>query len=300
MQLPTPLDLSPPGPNVLREMSVLYLGPSESAQPWAASLPSAPIVAGTSVRARTLLGMQPEVVLVDPQAANWAEPLLATLPPEARPAVVALGPQGARLAALSDEWCLQPSELSARIVVAHIRARGRRRAQQRAMSDALTSLPNRRAAIAALLRSAARAAREGSSFSVALIDLDHFKRINTELGHAEGDRLLRRVGTALRAATRGSEVLARIGGDEFGLIVNGDRHAAEAASQRIQQALRQEGVSGTIVHAELRGSEGLRALYKRLTLLLREAKANRPSRPASSAQIRVGIVAQSPSRASGA
>lgn len=290
MLFPAPLDLSAYGPNVLREMSVLFLGPSECAQAWATGLaPATPIVAGTPVRARTLLGMQPQVVLVDPTVADWAEDVLASLPPEARPAVVALGPRGASLAALSDDWCINALELPARLHVALVRARARRRAQSRAMSDTLTLLPNRRAAIAALLRSSARAAREGTTFSVALIDLDHFKRINTELGHAEGDRLLRRVGMALRSATRGSEVLARIGGDEFGLIVNGDQSAAQAASERIHQALRQEGVAGTIVHAELQPGEGLRALYKRLTLLLREAKAHRPSRPGSSAQIRVAI-----------
>jgi diguanylate cyclase (GGDEF)-like protein len=241
--------------------------------------------------------MQPQVVLVDPAAADWASAVLASMPPETRPAVVALGPSGASLAALSDDWCINAQELSARLPVALVRARARRRAQSRAMSDTLTLLPNRRAAIAALLRSSARAAREGTTFSVALIDLDHFKRINTELGHAEGDRLLRRVGLALRSATRGSEVLARIGGDEFGLIVNGDQSAARAASERIHQALRQEGVAGTIVHAELQPHEGLRALYKRLTMLLREAKAQRPSRPGSSAQIRVGVAQAAPVRA---
>lgn len=84
-----------------------------------------------------------------------------------------------------------------------------------AETDALTGLPNRRAWDASL----AKAAEEGRSFAVAILDLDHFKHYNDSFGHPAGDRLLKESAAAWRDEVRAGDTLARIGGEEFGLLL---------------------------------------------------------------------------------
>lgn len=90
-----------------------------------------------------------------------------------------------------------------------------------AQTDALTGLPNRRAALAQLERSIASARASGAPLTIAFLDLDHFKRINDRYGHASGDRVLRHVAHALRGAFRTADHVARIGGEEFLAILPG-------------------------------------------------------------------------------
>lgn len=87
---------------------------------------------------------------------------------------------------------------------------------EEARRDSLTGLLNRGG-----LRQAARqgAAREGDSFAVAVLDLDHFKRINDSLGHAAGDQVIRIAAEEIRLGVRGSDVAARYGGEEFLLLM---------------------------------------------------------------------------------
>jgi len=101
-----------------------------------------------------------------------------------------------------------------------------------AHSDALTGLPNRRVARARFGEEMARATRAGRRFAMALFDVDHFKQVNDRHGHATGDEVLRAVADALAAAKRGEDVLARIGGEEFLMLLaqetpDGARDAAE-------------------------------------------------------------------------
>jgi diguanylate cyclase (GGDEF)-like protein len=81
--------------------------------------------------------------------------------------------------------------------------------------DPLTSLPNRRAFEEAWKRELASAHRHGYPVAVALVDIDHFKKVNDEHGHLEGDRCLKSVGEVLRQTVRSADVVARLGGDEF-------------------------------------------------------------------------------------
>ena len=91
--------------------------------------------------------------------------------------------------------------------------------QQLALSDPLTGLANRRAWEEELqCRMKDAGARQTC---IALLDLDHFKRINDEDGHAAGDNVLRRAADALRKNVRGNDFLARLGGDEFAMILDG-------------------------------------------------------------------------------
>ncbi|MGB5697487.1 MAG: GGDEF domain-containing protein [Polyangiales bacterium] len=85
-------------------------------------------------------------------------------------------------------------------------------------TDGLTQLNNRRYFNETLDREVARAKRYKRSFSLLVFDVDHFKRINDRLGHLAGDAILRQLGSVLLGRLRVNDVLARIGGEEFGII----------------------------------------------------------------------------------
>lgn len=94
-----------------------------------------------------------------------------------------------------------------------------RRADELARSDGLTGLPNRRQFMDELERSIGRAGRAGSPFALCFVDLDRFKGVNDTLGHHAGDEMLAAMARRLRAALRVSDLVARIGGDEFVVLV---------------------------------------------------------------------------------
>ena len=103
---------------------------------------------------------------------------------------------------------------------------------RQALRDALTDLPNRRHFQESALKALAHAERHGNSFAVLFVDLDHFKQINDTLGHSHGDELLRQVAVRLSATLRAGDLLARMGGDEFALLLidaKGEDAAAVAA-----------------------------------------------------------------------
>lgn len=110
--------------------------------------------------------------------------------------------------------------------------------QQLASHDELTGILNRRSLMAALAREHVRAERSGTPFSVAMIDLDHFKRVNDVHGHAAGDEVLRRFAATVRENMRATDVFGRYGGEEFMLVLLGDSPgAALIAVERIRNAV---------------------------------------------------------------
>ena len=100
--------------------------------------------------------------------------------------------------------------------------------------DHLTGLANRGAFAEALQHEIARAHRDGTSFAVLYLDLDHFKGVNDTLGHPIGDRLLQSVAERLRASVRETDTVSRFGGDEFALIATDLRQPADAANLAIK------------------------------------------------------------------
>jgi diguanylate cyclase len=108
-----------------------------------------------------------------------------------------------------------------------------------ALTDSLTGLPNRRAFQDELGRLLARAARDGSYVIVGMIDLDDFKSINDEYGHAAGDSLLKNCAQRMSAVTRDTDMLARIGGDEFAFVgpASGDPDEANRAVEEIRRRM---------------------------------------------------------------
>ena len=111
-----------------------------------------------------------------------------------------------------------------------------------AMTDALTGLANRRHFGEQLAREATRAADKGKVISLLVLDIDHFKSINDRFGHPAGDAVLRQVALVLEEQVRGSDLLARVGGEEFAVLAvdTGNLEAAQLA-ERLRKAVEETG-----------------------------------------------------------
>jgi diguanylate cyclase (GGDEF)-like protein len=107
-----------------------------------------------------------------------------------------------------------------------------------ARMDTLTGLLNRRGFDERASVELAHARREGHAIAVVSFDVDYFKRVNDEWGHEMGDRVLARLGAVLNSQSRDVDVVARIGGEEFVVLLPGtDSADADAFTQRIRRAL---------------------------------------------------------------
>jgi diguanylate cyclase (GGDEF)-like protein len=111
-----------------------------------------------------------------------------------------------------------------------------RQAEDSATTDYLTNLPNSRSLFPRLEHELARCRRENSMLTVVVCDLNGFKQINDRYGHLEGNRLLRHIGETLRVNCREYDYVARMGGDEFVLLLLGKDQRAVA--ERIDQVRR--------------------------------------------------------------
>jgi diguanylate cyclase (GGDEF)-like protein len=145
--------------------------------------------------------------------------------------------------------------------------------ENRALTDGLTGLPNRRAADDTLKRMAAHAERTSSPLGTVLFDLDHFKQINDLCGHEKGDEVLAAVGVAVTSSLRASDFAGRFGGEEFILLLpDTDRGGAVIVAEKLRQAIAAVEVAG--VSRPITASLGVAALpddAAEPTLLLRAA-----------------------------
>ena len=159
--------------------------------------------------------------------------------------------------------------------------------QEQAVTDELTSLANRRQFLEALAHELARSARTGETTSLVLGDLDDFKTVNDRFGHPAGDEVLRVVGRVLRESVRELDVPARLGGEEFAVVLpNTTLDGAVRLAERIRVAIAEAAIVvggnripitvslGVAAHAENETLEDLMHQADRCLYAAKEAGKN--------------------------
>jgi diguanylate cyclase (GGDEF)-like protein/PAS domain S-box-containing protein len=135
------------------------------------------------------------------------------------------------------------------LATALARLRGEERMRHDAVHDPLTGLANRTLLRDRLEQALARSRRRGGASGLLFVDLDNFKQVNDEHGHATGDAVLVELGQRLQKAVRPSDTVARLGGDEFVVVCEElDEQTAVALGRRLHDALEQPLVIGGLEH----------------------------------------------------
>ena len=191
------------------------------------------------------------------------------------------------------------STLLSLVLILIERRKAQARATEMSLRDELTDLYNRRGFLLFAEERMRLSRRNKTGLWLVCADVDHLKRINDMHGHAEGDKAIVRAADALKAAFRDSDIVARVGGDEFAaLVFESDANGREVILERIREKLREEtarpsGASGTpeeaahfevslsigAAFADPKNQEALDALFRRADQELYRAKASRPHRP---------------------
>ncbi len=156
-------------------------------------------------------------------------------------------------------------------------ARALSEVERLAITDELTGIANRRSMQSLADRSVALSSRQLTPFSVAILDIDHFKAVNDDLGHAAGDAALKAFAQLANAELRSTDMLGRWGGEEFLLVLPGGRDGLGCVLDRIRTAVRNNCVdarpltfSAGVAHH--RPGETTDALLARADLALYAAK----------------------------
>ena len=137
------------------------------------------------------------------------------------------------------------ASLASHAAIALENARLHRIVERQAMVDGLTGIANRRQCEEALGAEISRAGRLGTPLTLVLADLDDFKRINDEHGHAAGDDVLREFATVLRSIVRESDLAGRWGGEEFLLLLPGaDAAGGAQLAERVRRSLAERSFLG--------------------------------------------------------
>jgi len=115
--------------------------------------------------------------------------------------------------------------------------------REKASKDLLTMLPNRAAIMATLHNEIARCHRDRRTVGVALLDIDHFKKVNDTYGHFAGDAVLRETAARLKSSIRAYDQVGRYGGEEFLVVLpNCDMEQARNQADRMRQRLQEEKI----------------------------------------------------------
>lgn len=168
------------------------------------------------------------------------------------------------------------------------RAQSEAQIRNLAFLDPLTQLPNRRLLSDRMKQAMATARRNRQHCALLFIDMDNFKQLNDSLGHEMGDLLLIQVGQRLQACVRENDTVARVGGDEFVVMLTGLALEADASTEQVQQlgdkmlaALNQPYQLGVYVYHStpsmgatlfLDDSEGVDAIFKRADTAMYQVK----------------------------
>ena len=124
-------------------------------------------------------------------------------------------------------------------VLLHVITRQQSRLRAQLLSDPLTGLLNRHLLEETVERAIARFDRDGTPATLLVLDIDHFKQVNDQFGHAAGDEVLRGIGALLRRRLRASDTAFRLGGEEFLVLLHGaDRVGARRLSEALLAELR--------------------------------------------------------------
>jgi diguanylate cyclase (GGDEF)-like protein len=146
-----------------------------------------------------------------------------------------------------------------------------------ALTDELTGLPNRRSWYDHLEHALARARRSALPLSLIVLDLNGFKQVNDRQGHAAGDRLLRTVSACWSTTLRDSDILGRIGGDEFAVILEQtDAETAALVAGRLEESLSTGEVTAATGIATWDGREDAAGLLSRADAAMYGQKNGRP------------------------
>jgi len=220
-----------------RDSKILLAAESQKALHWAEALTRS----GHSVwrcRSDVPSGQEPEVLLTD--SADGPAEGLSDL------GIVRVGADGPADVNLPADCTPREVCLACGLLAQVVRLRRRERAASKlhqelfaaALTDPLTGLPNRRAWDATVAERLAQAATSPWRLCLAILDLDHFKRVNDVHGHGVGDAVLREAGQTLLDGLRHEDFVARLGGDEFGLLLwVPDEEAAARVIDRVRTAL---------------------------------------------------------------
>jgi len=208
----------------------------------AAALTREPVLANSVLRDLRYIALRPGVRSALSLPLRYRHDLLGVLSMESL-----------REHSFSQQDVLTLQSLADQLAIALHNARAYQLALDQAITDGLTGLKTHRYFREALDREWRRSARTGRSFSVIMMDLDGFKRVNDQGGHLEGDRVLAAVATLLDARSRQSNVVARYGGDEFAILLSETNlEQAEILAERLRAAFQADpflhghGVSASI------------------------------------------------------
>ena len=182
------------------------------------------------------------------------------------------------------------------IVLLLVKERHVQQHKSAASTDPLTGLFNRRAFFEAAEELRVRAAAARQPLSVLMFDLDHFKSINDRFGHAVGDDVIRRFAACAATSLRGSDIVARLGGEEFAAVVPGGADVARLIGERVREnfiaagaesgGLRLDATVSVGAACSPDGSDAIAALIERADEALYEAKKAGRNRVCIAAQRR--------------